>query len=347
MRALLIDTTKCIGCGACAAGCREANGLPETDAPDLNDKQFTVVKKVTVAGKDVNYRRLCMHCQDPTCVSVCPVGALQKTALGPVTYDAAITPPSLGDRSDIGAVELGVAVLPTSAVSRKVHVGAGTFDISLPLTGPVATECRSGGAMGDYQLVLTFPSAITFTSAAVTSGTGSVSSTMISGPETVEVGGMVVTINLTGVANVQRLTVALCGVTNGTNSGDIGVRVGMLLGDTTGDGSVSSSDVSQTKSQSGQTANAMNFRNDVTVNGGVSSSDISLVKSQSGSALPPSPTAPDPQNQKRSSGEFTGGGPPRSTHRELTEVCCACSGACAKHRADVRHPRVGAKRFVG
>ena len=151
--------------------------------------------------------------------------------------------------------------------------------------------------MGDYQLVLTFPSAITFTSAAVTSGTGSVSSTMISGPETVEVGGMVVTINLTGVANVQRLTVALFGVTNGTNSGDIGVRVGMLLGDTTGDGSVSSSDVSQTKSQSGQTANAMNFRNDVNASGGVSSSDISLVKSQSGSALPPSPTAPDPQNQ--------------------------------------------------
>ena len=88
MRALLIDTTKCIGCGACAAGCREQNGLPETDAPDLNDKQFTVIKKATVAGNEINSRRLCMHCLDPTCVSVCPVGALQKTALGPVTYDA-------------------------------------------------------------------------------------------------------------------------------------------------------------------------------------------------------------------------------------------------------------------
>ena len=29
-----------------------------------------------------------MNCVQPACASVCPVGALQKTALGPVTYDA-------------------------------------------------------------------------------------------------------------------------------------------------------------------------------------------------------------------------------------------------------------------
>jgi len=29
-----------------------------------------------------------MHCQEPTCASVCPVGALHKTAAGPVVYDA-------------------------------------------------------------------------------------------------------------------------------------------------------------------------------------------------------------------------------------------------------------------
>jgi formate dehydrogenase iron-sulfur subunit len=33
-------------------------------------------------------RRFCMHCQVPTCASVCPVGALHKTAAGPVVYDA-------------------------------------------------------------------------------------------------------------------------------------------------------------------------------------------------------------------------------------------------------------------
>ena len=33
-------------------------------------------------------RRMCMHCQDPSCASACLVGALKKTAAGPVTYDA-------------------------------------------------------------------------------------------------------------------------------------------------------------------------------------------------------------------------------------------------------------------
>ena len=32
---------------------------------------------------------MCMHCQDPACASACLVGALKKTAAGPVTYDGA------------------------------------------------------------------------------------------------------------------------------------------------------------------------------------------------------------------------------------------------------------------
>ena len=37
----------------------------------------------------MNVRRLCMHCEIPTCASVCPVGALLKTKEGPVVYDSA------------------------------------------------------------------------------------------------------------------------------------------------------------------------------------------------------------------------------------------------------------------
>ena len=32
-------------------------------------------------------RRLCMNCAEPACASVCPVGALRKTAAGPVIYE--------------------------------------------------------------------------------------------------------------------------------------------------------------------------------------------------------------------------------------------------------------------
>ncbi len=90
MRALLFDVTKCLGCGSCTSACCAVNRLPEPDDPDLCDHQFTVIKTAACKGGEVNYRRLCMHCLEPTCASVCPVGALRKTAAGPVVYDASI-----------------------------------------------------------------------------------------------------------------------------------------------------------------------------------------------------------------------------------------------------------------
>jgi formate dehydrogenase iron-sulfur subunit len=80
---LLFDSTRCVGCGACSAACKEQNGLPLPVEPKTTAYTWTVVEER--AG--VNVRRLCFHCLDPTCASVCPVGALKKTLEGPVTYD--------------------------------------------------------------------------------------------------------------------------------------------------------------------------------------------------------------------------------------------------------------------
>ncbi|MEP6808975.1 MAG: choice-of-anchor Q domain-containing protein, partial [Chthoniobacterales bacterium] len=223
-------------------------------------------------------------------------GVDERGHVRPQTYnDPSITPPAGGDRSDIGAVELSPGVMPISEVSRKVHGAAGTFDIPLSLSGPVETECRSGGASGVYQLVLTFATPVTFSSAAVTSGIGVVTSVTLDGQSEGTVGSTVVTIGLSGVTNQQRLTVGLLGVNDGSNSGDVGVRVGMVLGDTTGNGAVASSDVSQTKTQSGQPVSTSNFRNDVNANGAITASDIAIVKAQSGQDLPPVPTEPNRQ----------------------------------------------------
>jgi formate dehydrogenase iron-sulfur subunit len=82
---LLVDSTLCIACGACSAACKEANGLPQPVEDRTTAYTWTVVEQMGGA----NVRRLCLHCLEPTCVSVCPVGALQKTAAGPVVYDAA------------------------------------------------------------------------------------------------------------------------------------------------------------------------------------------------------------------------------------------------------------------
>lgn len=89
-KALLYDATLCIGCKACEEACATENGLPynETIAQEKQSAwKYTTV--LTAANQDEKFmRRLCMHCEHPACASVCPVGALYKTAEGPVVYDA-------------------------------------------------------------------------------------------------------------------------------------------------------------------------------------------------------------------------------------------------------------------
>jgi hypothetical protein len=174
----------------------------------------------------------------------------------------------------------GCVPVPVSAVSRKVHGAAGTFDINLPLVtigGPVGIECRTGAVSGAHQMVVTFANPVTVGGASVTSGVGSAS---------FSVAGAVVTINLTGVTNAQRLGVTLTNVNDGLGIGDVTVPMGVLAGDTTANGSVNASDVTQIKIQSGQPVTASNFRTDVTTNGSINASDISSVKLRSGTALP-------------------------------------------------------------
>jgi formate dehydrogenase iron-sulfur subunit len=74
----------CIGCNACQDGCKAANKLPEGEEKRLSPTAFTALEEHD--GKFA--RRLCQHCEEPTCKSVCPVGAFTKTAEGPVLYDA-------------------------------------------------------------------------------------------------------------------------------------------------------------------------------------------------------------------------------------------------------------------
>jgi formate dehydrogenase iron-sulfur subunit len=86
-KAILYDSTLCVGCKACEGACAEKWGLPYNDKVAAEEK-ISAHKLTTIQTFGEKYsRKLCMHCVDPTCVSVCPVGALQKTALGPVVYD--------------------------------------------------------------------------------------------------------------------------------------------------------------------------------------------------------------------------------------------------------------------
>ena len=177
---------------------------------------------------------------------------------------------------DAAVTYISLVPTPTQVVSRKMHGGAGTFDVNLPLSGSAGIECRAGQGVNanNHQVVVSFAVPVTFTSASVTSGVGTVSGTSTAGND--------ITINLTGVANAQTIGVTLSDV---DNAGNVVIPMSLLLGDTTGNGSVNSTDVSQTKAQSGSTASMSNFRTDVTVSGSINSSDVSTVKSKSGTAL--------------------------------------------------------------
>ena len=82
--AILNDVTKCLGCGACAVACKQSNELPQSQIGKLDAYTWCAVQK---SGKSY-VKKQCMHCLEPTCASVCPVGALHKTPLGAVEYDA-------------------------------------------------------------------------------------------------------------------------------------------------------------------------------------------------------------------------------------------------------------------
>lgn len=85
-RAILYDSTLCIGCRECEKACAEGKHLPYDDRIAAEEK--TSAHKLTAVrtyGERYS-RKLCMHCLDPACASACPVAALQKTAAGPVIY---------------------------------------------------------------------------------------------------------------------------------------------------------------------------------------------------------------------------------------------------------------------
>lgn len=79
--AMVIDQEKCIGCGYCTLACRAHNDVN----PDIS---WNVVFQVgNENGHKVFLPRPCMHCEDATCVQVCPVKATYHRPDGIVMMD--------------------------------------------------------------------------------------------------------------------------------------------------------------------------------------------------------------------------------------------------------------------
>ena len=164
----------------------------------------------------------------------------------------------------------------TGAVSRKIH-GTTPYDIPLPLSGQPGIECRTGSGDGNqHTIVFTFNNPVlSVGSAGVTEGNVVSSGVNPSNPNEYIV-------ELAGLQSGRSVTATL---NNVNGSGSAAVTFGVLLGDTTGNGAVNASDVTQTKSQSGNPVTGANFRTDVTVSDSINASDVGLVKSKSGTSI--------------------------------------------------------------
>jgi formate dehydrogenase iron-sulfur subunit len=100
-KAVLVDLVRCMGCRSCQVACKAWNDntyeistcLGCYDNPkDFSADTWSLVRFTEVEqGGDFHWvfsKIQCMHCLHPGCVSVCTVGALEKTPEGPVIYHA-------------------------------------------------------------------------------------------------------------------------------------------------------------------------------------------------------------------------------------------------------------------
>ncbi|MBN8711318.1 MAG: hypothetical protein J0I10_18190 [Verrucomicrobia bacterium] len=200
-----------------------------------------------------------------------------------VTYYYKVSAVNAGGESADSATIQADSVNPpalTSAVSRRVHGTAGSFDLPVSISpdGTVPVECRLGSAL---TLVATFDKDIATCDVVVASGAASLGEDSI-------VSGREVTVSLTDVTDMQALEVDLENVT-ATDGGVLPVgimRVKVLVGDVNGSSAVNVLDAAKVKSVAGKPVAANNYWYDIDANGELNSLDTSLTTQRSGNSLP-------------------------------------------------------------
>ena len=182
-------------------------------------------------------------------------------------------------RTDDGGQSGGDGLELVAAVSHMGH-----FDIELPLVGSPGVECREGGTLPRFTVVLTFNNQLASVDGAA-STCGYVRSSMVNRDDAHQ---LLVDL-VASDCNAQNVTVTVRGVHDdqGGVLPSASVTMGLLLGDVSGDGVVDSTDVRQTKKDRGEHTDASNFREDINTNGRIDRADFALIKAQVGTTLPP------------------------------------------------------------
>jgi hypothetical protein len=161
-----------------------------------------------------------------------------------------------------------------SAASRLTHGAAGTFDVSMPLTGTSGVEDRSAST---YSSVFTFDAAVTSGQVSVVSGTATVG--------TISFSGNSMTAQLIGVTSAEVVTLRVQNINgDGQQHGD--VPFGFLVGDADANRLVARADGTLVQGQINQTVTTANFREDVNADGRIKNADVQVVKANVGHSIP-------------------------------------------------------------
>ncbi|MGQ9627113.1 MAG: 4Fe-4S dicluster domain-containing protein [Anaerolineae bacterium] len=76
-KAMLIDTSMCLGCNACTVACKQNNGVPVGEGI-----AWTKIEEheVGIYPNIFKYfiKNACKHCTEASCMNVCPTGAIRK-----------------------------------------------------------------------------------------------------------------------------------------------------------------------------------------------------------------------------------------------------------------------------
>lgn len=161
---MLIDITKCIGCGNCVRACAVENDVPEgyfrtwveryhvsgwhmeapaVDSPKGGKEGFPPGKES--GGKNFFVPKMCNHCADSPCTQVCPVGATFETRDGVVLVDEKYC---LGCRYCIQACPYGCRFLnPAKRTAEKCSL------CYHRITKGLTTACCESCPTGARQLV--------------------------------------------------------------------------------------------------------------------------------------------------------------------------------------------------
>lgn len=78
----LVAITRCSGCGRCVEACRRGNSLSDSTEDRRRVESYTRTR-----GRAFFASTSCMHCAEPSCMAVCPAGAIWKDEKGLVRVD--------------------------------------------------------------------------------------------------------------------------------------------------------------------------------------------------------------------------------------------------------------------